>query len=198
VSQAKTANPSLVLPEAQANYVFLTKPRASDKPDAEAAYSLTLSWPKDEVDLSDLKKAILQAARNKWGDKALDGLKKGFIASPIGDGDARESDEFAGCWTVTCRRKESLGPPGVVDASVSPIIDPNEIYSGMFCHVSVSVFGYENSGKKGVGLGLNNVQKTKDGERRSGKPDPKNEFKPLAKRAPSKATAADDSDDEAF
>ena len=153
------------------------------------------------AEFTDLKKAIVIAARNKWGDKALDGLKKGFIASPINDGDARETDEYANMWTVTCRRRESLGPPGLVDAGVRPIVDPSAVYSGMYCHVSVSVFPYENTGKKGVGLGLNNVQKTKDGERKGGKPDPKNEFQPLKGTKSSKSAAtvdAEDSDDDPF
>ena len=34
----------------------------------------------------------------------------------------------------------------------------------MYGNVSVSFFAYENSGKKGIGCGLNGFQKTRDGE----------------------------------
>ena len=41
-------------------------------------------------------------------------------------------------------------------------------YSGMYGRVTIRFFGYSNSGNKGVGCGLGNVLKTRDGEPLSG------------------------------
>lgn len=55
--------------------------------------------------------------------------------------------------------------PGVVDKRCSPILDKSEVYSGCYGHVDVSFFAYRHQGNVGVGVSLNNVMKTRDGER---------------------------------
>lgn len=54
--------------------------------------------------------------------------------------------------------------PYVVDANIQPILQQSEIYSGMYGRANVSFFPYNASGKKGIGCGLNGVQKLRDGE----------------------------------
>jgi hypothetical protein len=58
--------------------------------------------------------------------------------------------------------------PGVVDADLNPILDRSEFYSGCFGRASISFFAYNTSGSKGIGCGLNNVQKLKDGDKLGG------------------------------
>ena len=48
------------------------------------------------------------------------------------------------------------------------ITDKEEMYSGCYGNVAVSLYPYEFTGKYGVGVGLNAIQKTKDGERLDG------------------------------
>ena len=48
------------------------------------------------------------------------------------------------------------------------ITDKNEVYSGCYGNVAVSFYAYEFTGKYGVGVGLNGIQKTADGERLDG------------------------------
>ena len=50
----------------------------------------------------------------------------------------------------------------MVDAQVQPIIDPTQVYSGMWANVNVTFFAYNHVGKKGIGCGLNGVQKIRD------------------------------------
>jgi len=198
---------SVILPEATAAYVFLTKPRKNKRnPEQEPAFSVMLCWEKEEIDesggLKELKKAILTLAREKAGDNAKKLLDRGRIANPIRDGaemtdkDGNEQEEFKDCYVLTARRRADLGGPGLVDAQVRPITDPTEIYSGMKCVVSVNPFWYEVEGKRGIGIGLNNVQKTADGERRGGKPDPKSEFTALKKVKKGSKQKEDDDDDD--
>ena len=51
---------------------------------------------------------------------------------------------------------------------VSEALDGEDFYSGCYGAVTLNFFPYENSGNKGVGAGLNNVIKTRDGERLAG------------------------------
>ena len=58
--------------------------------------------------------------------------------------------------------------PGIVDKDLNEILDPDEVYSGCWGRVSLNFYPFDVSGNRGVGVGLNNVQKLKDGERLGG------------------------------
>lgn len=66
--------------------------------------------------------------------------------------------------------------PQIVDGNVDPILDRNEVYSGCYCNVSVNFYAYNKAGNSGIGCGLGNIQKVKDGERLAGGPTAKQEF----------------------
>ena len=86
---------------------------------------------------------------------------------PLYDGDdqADKYPEYAGMVYLNCKTKN---PPGIVDRDRNDIIDSGELYSGCYGRVSLYFFPYDNAGKKGVGVRLNNVQKLSDGERLGG------------------------------
>lgn len=79
---------------------------------------------------------------------------------------------------------KSTQKPGVVDASVKPIIEPKEIYAGCWVHASLRPFYYgdkkEHKGNKGISFGLQNVQKVKDDTPLGGVSRPEDDFKPIA------------------
>lgn len=58
----------------------------------------------------------------------------------------------------------------------------------MWGNVNVNFFAYNNAGKKGIGCGLNGVQKTGDGEPLSGHVTAQEAFQPVA--APAAPQAA--------
>lgn len=70
--------------------------------------------------------------------------------------------------------------PFVVDAQVQPIIDPTQVYSGMWGNVNVNFFAYNSAGKKGIGCGLNGVQKTGDGDPLGSRVTAQEAFQPVA------------------
>ncbi len=59
---------------------------------------------------------------------------------------------------------------------MNEIIDPSAFYSGCIGNVSVNFFAYSVSGAKGIGCGLNNIQKLKDGPPLSGRARPEADF----------------------
>ena len=68
--------------------------------------------------------------------------------------------------------------PFVVDAMVQNIINPVEVYSGMWGNVSLNFYSYNNK-KKGIGCGLNGVQKTADGDPLTSHVTAEDAFKPV-------------------
>lgn len=66
--------------------------------------------------------------------------------------------------------------PGIVDKKKVPIVDEEEIYSGVWAVVSVTFFGYDKNGNKGVACGLNNIMKFKDDEHLGGRTSAESDF----------------------
>ncbi|AYZ73432.1 DUF2815 family protein [Fusobacterium necrophorum] len=151
------------------SYVHLFKPYAANA-GQEEKYSCTILVPKHDV----VTKAKIDAAINAAIEKGVTGCWAGAKpprpATPIYDGDSvRPSDgaefglECKGHWVFTASAKTEFAP-GVVDVRAQPILNQSEIYSGIYARVSVTFFAYSVNGKKGIGAGLNNVQKLADGE----------------------------------
>ena len=68
--------------------------------------------------------------------------------------------------------------PGVVDAQLNPILDPTEVYSGCYGRASINFFAYNTAGNKGIGCGLNHIQKLEDGDYLGGRTRPEDDFEP--------------------
>ncbi|WP_278600881.1 ssDNA-binding protein, partial [Clostridium tertium] len=66
--------------------------------------------------------------------------------------------------------------PQVVDSKVEPILDQSEVYSGCYGRISVTFYGYNSNGNRGIAAGLGNIQKIKDGEPLGGRVSAVNEF----------------------
>lgn len=59
--------------------------------------------------------------------------------------------------------------PGIVGPDTQPMLDQKLFYSGCYGHADIGFYPFKKDGGKGVGSGLNNIMKTKDGERLDGR-----------------------------
>ena len=157
--------------EVRLSYCSLTTPRAA-KQGGEPKYSVTLLIPKtDNATKADIDAAINAAAQEAL-TKVWNGARPPVVKVPIHDGDGvRPSgvpfgDECKGHWVLTASTKNKPQVVGIDNINCE--LAPSDIYSGMYGRVTVRFFGYSNSGNKGIGCGLGNVLKTRDGEPLSG------------------------------
>ena len=67
----------------------------------------------------------------------------------------------------------------VVDANCQAILNPAEVYAGCYGRVSLNFFPYNTNGNRGVGCGLNNVQKTREGDPLTGRTTAAEDFGPM-------------------
>lgn len=145
------------------SYVNIFKSR-SFREGQDAKYSICLLIPKeDKATIKKIKAAIQEATdegvSSKWGGKLPKNLK-----SPLRDGDderADEAEEYEGMYFLNANSNQK---PGIVDKDLNEILDPDEVYSGCWGRASINFFPYDSNGNKGIGAGLNNIQKVKDGE----------------------------------
>ena len=163
--------PAITLNNVRFSYLNVFQPKPPfNNPGGEAKFSTTILVPKTNTQAKALmdqaiEAAIVEGTASKWN-----GVRPPQPAICVHDGDGvRPSDgmtfgpECRGCWVFTASCKADR-PPFVVDTNVQPIIDPTQVYSGMWGNVSVSFFAYNNAGKRGIGCGLNGLQKVRDDE----------------------------------
>lgn len=157
---------TIVTGEVRLSYVnvFTPKPPLSG---GEPKYSVMVLLPKSDVATkqaidTEIQRVLAEAVSTTFG-----GQTPTMPAIPIYDGDGvRQNgepfgEECKGHWVFTA---SSLNKPEVVDANVQPIISSTAVYSGCYGRVSIRFFAYNKAGKKGVGCGLGNIQKLRDGE----------------------------------
>lgn len=164
------------------SYCHLFQPQ--QRPGQDPKYSVTVLVPKTNTGAKAAIDQAVNSAIEAGTTKAWGGVRPPQPAMCVHDGDGvRPSDgmpfgdECKGCWVFTASSKDQ---PFVVDSQVQSIIDPTQVYSGMWGNVSVGFFAYNSNGKKGIGCGLNGVQKTRDGEPLSGRVTAAEAFKPVA------------------
>lgn len=154
------------------------KPKGSDK----EKYSTTVLWPKtDKATTKKVQDVVDMLTAQALEKLDLKKLPKGFrICLQDGDEDKPEDINYAGMMFISANADTK---PGCVDKDLQPIIEKDEIYSGMYGRASVSLFLYgvpdtsKTGGGRGIGAGLNNIQKLKDGEAFSSKTSAEDDFK---------------------
>ena len=155
---------------ARLSYANIWSPNENDK------YSCSLIIEKDEKVLERIEKAIaaaIEQGKNKLANS--NGKVPPTIKKPLRDADAegKEDAAYKGKFWLNATSKLK---PQIVDRSVEPILDPDEVYSGCYCNVSVNFYAFSVDGNKGIACGLGNIQKVKDGERLGGGKTAKDEF----------------------
>lgn len=160
---------TITIGEVRLSYCNLFQPRANQM-GQEPKFSVTVLVPKTNTAAKAAIDAAVQVAIEAGVAKCWNGVRPPQPAICVHDGDgARPSDgmpfgaECKGHWVFTASCKADR-PPFVVDGNIQPILQQSEVYSGMYGRVNISFFPYANSGKKGIGCGLNGVQKLRDGE----------------------------------
>lgn len=151
--------------EARLSYAHLYEPYSNNGGDAK--YGTTVLVPKSDVQTKARIDAAVEFAKQKGVAEKWNGAMPPVVALPIYDGDGVRPNgepfgaECKGCWVFTASNKN---PVQMVDAGMNPIVQKGELYSGCYARVCVSVFAYNSNGKRGVGFGLEAVQKLRDGD----------------------------------
>ncbi|MGO5168562.1 DUF2815 family protein [Bacillota bacterium LCP21S3_G6] len=150
-------------------------------------FSVSLIIPKsDTVTVGKIKAAI--EAAYKEGESKLKGNSKSVppltaIKTPLRDGDTERPDDPAYKDSYFLNANSSTAP-GIVDADCQPILQRSEVYSGVYGRASINFYAFNTNGNRGIAVGLNNLQKIRDGEPLGGKASAESDF------------AGDDEDDD--
>lgn len=165
-------NNTKVIVPCRFSYLHCWEPDSVNGGDPKYSVSAIVS-KKDTATVNAIKAAIEQAKKDsvsKWGGKVPANLKL-----PLRDGDIDRPDDeaYAGCYFFNANSRQA---PQVVDSRVQPILDQSEVYSGCYGKISVTFYGYNSNGNRGIAAGLGNIQKLKDGESLGGRTSAADDF----------------------
>lgn len=156
------------------SYTHVFTKYAPDGDTDNGKYMTNVLIPKSEKQTVKALQQAIEAAKkagivSKWGGKEPKNLEL-----PLRDGDTDKDDEvYEDCFFINAK---SSTRPGICDKNKNPIVDEEEIYSGVYAYVSVSFYPYDKNGNRGIACGLNNIMKFKDGERLGGRTSAENDF----------------------
>ena len=161
---SQTTKEKVVTGKVRFSYANVFSPKAAQE-GATPKYSVSIIIPKsDTKTIADINAAfekVKTASATLFGGSVPKMLKGG-----LRDGDAEKEDAaYANSYFINAN---SVNKPGVVDNDLNPIIDPSEFYSGCYGRASITFYPYNSNGSKGIACGLNNIQKTDDGEQLGG------------------------------
>lgn len=158
--------------------IFEAKPFGGE---GDPYFSLSALIPPGHPALATLTEAEEIVAKDKWGAKADDILKKlrAEDRNLIHDGDSKEYDGYAGNKYVSARNKMR---PLVIDRDRTTLVAADgRPYSGCCCNVQVEVWAQDNKFGKRINATLKAVQFVEDGDAFSGgAPADPDEFEDLS------------------
>lgn len=155
-------NTKVVTNEVRLSYAYVWEPRPGLN-GGKDKYSVSLIIPKsDTKTIEAIEKAIdaaIEQGIGKFGGKKPN---KAMLKLPLRDGDVEKEDAaYQDAYFINAN---SVNAPQIVDASVQPILDRSEVYSGCYARVSINFYAYNVNGNRGVACGLGNIQKLRDGQ----------------------------------
>lgn len=164
------------------SYANVWKPSAVDE-GADLKYSSAILIPKTDTATLDKIEAAVEhlktEAAKKFGGKT--GKLPPRFKLPLRDGDEEKPNDetYAGHYFLNATSKTQPGIVGLerdADGKLKRITDEAEVYSGCYARVSLNFYIFDVSGNKGIAVGLNNIQKVKDGEPLAGRSNADDDF----------------------
>jgi hypothetical protein len=179
----------VITSEVTLSFPNLVTPRAGQKPGSKAKYSGSfvfypeqLATPAGKATIAAINAAVLAVATSKFGATGAEMIKKGKLNTPLRD-DAEAKDYPEGSLFFNARSEQKpacvFSYADVETGKVKKMTDDEikkEMYAGAKVRVSITAFYYDVEGNKGIGVGLNNLQKVGEGTRIDGRKAAEDEF----------------------
>lgn len=168
----KISETAVRIGEVRFSYAYLFAPRAND--DGTEKYSVQLLIPKSDTTAKKILDAAIEAAKQngvsaKWNGKMPAPAK---LRLPLRDGDEEYPGDpiYEGMWFMNASTSKDYKPGVAVleNGQMHEALDSDDFYSGCYGCATMNFYPYNAKGNMGVAAGLNNVIKTRDGDKLAG------------------------------
>ena len=142
-------------------------------------YSLAGIW--EPGLFTSVEKGLWKAILDACDEVSVSAFKKKIAAlpanykRPIRDGEEKADLGGYGPGKMFATMSSKMRP-GLVDIAGHPITDPDDFYPGCYARATVTMYSYNKGGGMGVALGLQNLQKVRDGDRLDSRTDAADDF----------------------
>ena len=186
---------SFITPEAILSYPWLLKPQPAQDAGGKAKYSAAFVIPREGRNsplVQAFEKAAIAIAVEKFGPEAAVKLQTGKLHYPFhaDPEDVKDKGYPEGSLYFSARSEERPGmvlpwPDPAVETTAGERPKPKRatdeevkryFFAGAYVHAEISLFAFDRNGKKGIGVGLNNLQFLRDGKRLDGRRAPDDVF----------------------
>jgi hypothetical protein len=158
-TDTKPKSISLTTGKVRLSYAYVFSPHSS-KPEDKPKYSVAILFPKSDHETLKKVKAGIEAAKEQGKKTKWEGTIPSGLWIPLRDGDEKGDPNYKDHWYFSAKSDRA---PSILDIDKNQILDKTEIYSGCYARVNVDFYPYAKV-SKGVGVGLNAIQKLADGE----------------------------------
>lgn len=167
----------VILEECRLSYLNAAK----SKPNKAGVpkYSASIMVPENNAaTLALIKHAVKEAVEAAISGGELSPAQRSIVISPLRSGTQeyaveRKTADFNGFYFINAY---SDNPPGLVDKNVQPILNPDELYSGIWANVAVNFYFTKKGGEPRVAVGLNHIMKLRDDDRLDGRTNVQDAF----------------------
>lgn len=172
---SKPSSTKVILQNVRLSFVALLEPKAFEG-QAEK-YSCMILIPKDDKkNLAKIERAIDAAFETEKNGK-LKGIKRDRLKVTLRDADEEldieTNPEFENHMFMNVN---SVQKPGLLNKYKQKTDSQEDIYSGVFAHVSINFYAFSMAGNKGVTAGLNNVLSLGHGDYLGGRASAESDF----------------------
>ena len=174
--------------EVRFGFCHLFSPRKNED-GSDGKYGCQILIPKSDTETVKMINDAIEAAKKagittKWNGR-LPAASKLYVPLRDGDEENPDDDTYRDMWFMNANTGLTRKPGLRVleDGQLNEALDEDDIYSGMWGCATVAFYPYNNSGNMGVGCALNNVVRTKHGEKLAGGRSAEQDFDDLVSAA---------------
>jgi len=169
----KISETNIRIGEVRFGYCHLFTPRKKED-GSDDKFGCQILIPKSDTETVKLINEAIEVAKKngvstKWNGKLPPASK---LTTPLRDGDEENPDDdtYRDMWIMNASTGLARKPGLRVleNGQLTEALDEEDIYSGMWGCATVSFFPYNSNGNVGVACALNNVVRTRHGERLAG------------------------------
>ncbi len=161
-------------------YIFSPQPPMEGSQNKEPKYGVTMLFDEaaqKTAEYKNLKALAVSALKEKFGDKLKPDGNGWFVGmkNPLRDGMEKAEMEGYGAGVMFASATSKM-QPGLVDQGLQRIISEQDFFSGCYARATVTAYGFDKAGNRGVAFGLQNVQMLSKGEAFSGRTAAEDDF----------------------
>ena len=174
--------------EIRFGYCHVFSPRKKED-GTDDRYGVQLLIPKSDTESVKMINDAIEVAKKagvstKWNGKMPPASK---LTLPLRDGDEEFPDDetYKNMWFMNANTGLTRKPGVRVleNGVMNEALDEDDFYSGCYGAASISLYPYNSNGNLGVACALNNVIKTRDGEKLAGGRSAEQDFDDLVSAA---------------